>query len=118
MLRCRQVILIDCVIALKHRHRLMACDLHGCQGVHPCSPKVRCGGVARVVKNQIGQSHLSANSVEDLSNGLDGLPPPREYIRQPCPLRVKRNRQALQHLSQLLSDGNVAGIFRFRVRDS
>jgi hypothetical protein len=110
-----EVILVNRIVMPEHRHSFIPGDLHRREGVDASPPEVRGRRVAQIVRDSLSRPCLLADPAEDFSNRFDPLPSPCEHMSQASPLSVQANWQALQDLSQLAPNGNVPGLFGFRV---
>src|SRR5262249_26842856 len=90
-LRGLQVVFVNRIVALEHRHRFVPGDLHGRERIDTRSAKICRGCVAQVVKDDIGQPCLAADAAKDFANRLDGTAATREYMA----MRVKCDRYTL-----------------------
>jgi hypothetical protein len=76
---CRlQVLLINRIIPLEHRHGFIPGDLHRRQSIHSCTPQICRSGVAEIMKDSIRNARLLAH--------------PREHVGDTCSLRIQGNR--------------------------
>jgi hypothetical protein len=58
LLRRSKVTLINCIIALEHRHGFMPGDLHGRERIHTSPPQIRGSYMPQVMKHEISEPYI------------------------------------------------------------